>query len=142
MRRLGDYADDAVRFASPYVKRTGEFFENAGDSAKDWYYTKKKAYMRKYHPTTLEKLCDAISGSMRLIMIIVSIAGGIVAALLAARAIANKFYFSKHRIIGYNETDDAPEEAQDAADEQKSSDAEDGVEPDETIKKEKGYIVL
>ena len=142
MRRLGDYADDAVRFASPYVKRTGEFFENAGDSAKDWYYTKKRAYMRKYHPTALEKLCDAISGSMRLIMIIVSIAGGIVAALLAARAIANKFYFSKHRIIGYNETDEAPEEAQDASDEQTDAESDAEPEDDEAIKKEKGYIVL
>ena len=42
MRSFNEYADNAARFASPYIRKTSEFFGNASDEAQRWYYAEKK----------------------------------------------------------------------------------------------------
>ncbi len=154
MRCFREYADDAARFASPYIKRTGEFFSDAGDSVKDWYGAKKKEYMRRRNPSLWDKLCAAVGGSIKLIMIIAGIIGAIAGGIVAARMIIKKLYCSNHKIVSYDGSaaekqakEEEPEdaEAEDFAPDSEESEAEDedaADEPSDEIKKEKGYIVL
>ena len=149
MRRFGEYADEAAKFASPYIKRTGEFFSDAGDSAREWYNEKKRAYMRRHNPSPWDRLCDAIHGSMRLIMAIIGLITAIAAGIVIARAVIKKLYCSNHKIVSYDgsaadeqneEEEDFPADEPDAGD--KETDDEDTEEPADEIKKEKGYIGL
>ncbi len=149
MRRFGEYADEAAKFASPYIKRTGEFFSDAGDSAREWYNEKKRAYERRHNPTLWDRLCDAVHGSMRLIMAIIGLITAIAAGIVVARAVIKKLYCSSHKIVSYDgsaaeEQNSAEEEDESAADEAKAEDYDEGEadEPSDEIKKEKGYIVL
>lgn len=152
MRCFRDYADEAARFASPYISRAGEFFGDAGDSAKQWYKAKKREYQRRYNPTPWDKLCDAISGSIRVIMIIAGIIGTIAAGIVVARAIMKKLYCSSHKIVSYDSSAAEPESAETTAPEAEEPEyvevpeaetaEETEAEETDTIKKEKGYIVL
>lgn len=158
MRCFRDYADEAAKFASPYIKRTGAFFSDAGDSVKDWYGTKKKEYMRRRNPTLWDKLCAAVGGSIKLIMIIAGVIGAIAGGIVAARMIIKKLYCSNHKIVSYDgsaaeedtsgsespeaeESEDTSSEVTESTDEEASDDQTDD-EPSDEIKKEKGYIVL
>ena len=149
MRRFGEYADEAAKFASPYIKRTGEFFSDAGDSAREWYNEKKRAYERRHNPTLWDRLCDAVHGSMRLIMAIIGLITAIAAGIVIARAGIKKLYCSNHKIVSYDgsaadEQNSAEEEAEPAVDEADAEDydEDEADEPSDEIKKEKGYIVL
>ncbi len=154
MKRFGEYADEAARFASPYIKRTGEFFSDAGDSAREWYNEKKRAYERRHNPSLWDRLCDAVNGSMRLILAIIGLISAIAAGIVIARAVIKKLYCSNHKIVSYDSSAAEEQKAaeKDAVQFVAEDDAEDGEpedeyvsEPDEAsdeIKKEKGYIVL
>ncbi len=154
MRCFREYADDAARFASPYIKRTGEFFSDAGDSVKDWYGAKKKEYTRRRNPSPWDKLCAAVGGSIKLIMIIAAVIGAIAGGIVAARMIIKKLYCSNHKIVSYDGSaaeEQAKEEepeaaaAEEAAPEEEEPEPEQeeaADEPSDEIKKEKGYIVL
>lgn len=154
MRCFREYADDAARFASPYIKRTGEFFSDAGDRVKDWYGAKKKEYMRRRNPSLWDKLCAAVGGSIKLIMIIAGIIGAIAGGIVAARMIIKKLYCTNHKIVSYDgsaaeeqakeeEPEDAEAEDFEPDSEEPEAEEEDAAdEPSDEIKKEKGYIVL
>ena len=47
MRSFNEYADNAARFASPYIRKTSEFFGNASDEAQRWYYAEKKKRQKR-----------------------------------------------------------------------------------------------
>ena len=94
MRSFNEYADNAARFASPYIRKTSEFFGNASDEAQRWYYAEKKKRQKR---KKIAKIRQFWEDSKNIIV------GGIAVALITVRAVINKLYCSQHKIVGADE---------------------------------------
>lgn len=145
MKCFREYADEAAKFATPYVRRTGEFFVNVGDEAKDWYYTKKKDYKRRRKTSRL-KAC--IQDSIGMILLIAGIIGGIAAAFITARAIIKKIYCSNHKIVAVdeaalkNESGVIDEDNQEQQEQTEKKKPKCKAKNKEKVQKNTGYITL
>lgn len=97
MKKFNEYADSAIEFAEPYVKRTSEFFSNAKDAIEDKYYYEKKKRIRKRRIVKIKEFLDTFVGAL---LITLTVIAGAMAIAKAVVKIMNRKKGIKH--IGGN----------------------------------------
>ncbi len=165
MKHFREYTEDASKIATPYVKRTVEFFSNAGENAKDWYDAKKKEHERKKNPSLWDRFKAAIGDTGKIILAVATIIGAIATIFAVIRLIIKKVYCSNNKIASRSDATDTARndktyKTEEASENLKDSSVSDEVEntgkpvkehaedfdendgASDEIRKEKGYIVL
>lgn len=98
MKKFNEYADSAIEFAEPYVKRTSEFFSNAKDAIEDKYYYEKKKRIRKRRIVKIKEFLDTFIGAL---LITLTVIAGAMAIAKAVIKITNGKKGVKH-VGGHN----------------------------------------